>query len=774
MKITAPRTASWPLGVLLLVSLLTGCGGGGGGSSDGWYYHWSCNGDSECLVTNPTGQAIGTVGPVVGGCGSLMTFGSKFWNIPPATQACDHSPTTPPVPPTLTSLEVTPAGPSVALGGTLQFHATGHYSDGSAADVTSLATWSTNVVGICPDLCVAVIGPGGVAMTYATGSIGIIARLGTRSASTTLTVTAATLQSISVTPVDPSVVLGATQQFAATGHYSDGSAADLSSQVTWASGTLATATVAPGGLATSLAAGTSSITATLGAFSDSTALTVTMPVLRTITVTPALPSLPRTFRMQLAATGGYDDGTSVDLTAQVTWASVTTGVATVSAAGVAAGVAVGTSLITATKGTIGGSTSLTVTGATLQSIAVTPLHVACVAGTTRPFHATGTFSDGTSTVLASGPTWSSSATGVATVSASGLATCVATGAATITATSGAASGSVDLVVRLPARAAYVVNNTSASVSQYAIGAGGALSPMSPATVATGAYPSSVAVDPSGAYAYVANYGNNNVSQYAAGATGALTPLAPPTVSAGVFVWSVTVDPNGRFAYAVNNNANTVSQYAIGASGTLSPLTPASVATDVYSTSMAIHPSGRYAYVASALSVSQYAIGSDGTLTPLTPATVAAGSSGYDVAIDPSGRYAYVAGSTCISQYAIGPSGTLTPLTPATVGTGRYAASVAVDPSGRFAYAATCGTSGLVSQYAIGPSGSLTPLTPATVPAGACASAVGIDPSGRYAYVADSGASSVSQFTIGASGALTPMGAGPVASGNSPSYVLATW
>ena len=43
--------------------------------------------------------------------------------------------------------------------------------------------------------------------------------------------------------------------------------------------------------------------------------------------------------------------------------------------------------------------------------------------------------------------------------------------------------------------AYVANAGSASVSQYDVGAGGALSPKSPATVATGDSPFGVAVTP---------------------------------------------------------------------------------------------------------------------------------------------------------------------------------------------------------------------------------------------------------------------------------------
>jgi hypothetical protein len=83
-----------------------------------------------------------------------------------------------------------------------------------------------------------------------------------------------TLQSISVAPQNGTVAAGITQQFSATGHYSDGSSNTMSS-VTWSSGTATVATISSSGLATSLAAGTTIIQATSGNTSGSTTLTVT-------------------------------------------------------------------------------------------------------------------------------------------------------------------------------------------------------------------------------------------------------------------------------------------------------------------------------------------------------------------------------------------------------------------------------------------------------------------------------------------------------------------
>src|SRR5690348_17039687 len=57
-----------------------------------------------------------------------------------------------------------------------------------------------------------------------------------------------------------------------------------------------------------------------------------------------------------------------------------------------------------------------------------------------------------------------------------------------------------------ARNVYVTNAGDGTVSQYAIGAGGALSPLSPATVGSGSGPIGIAVTPNGRSVYVVNLG----------------------------------------------------------------------------------------------------------------------------------------------------------------------------------------------------------------------------------------------------------------------------
>jgi len=86
------------------------------------------------------------------------------------------------------------------------------------------------------------------------------------SATVTLTVNAApTLQSIAVTPPSPTISVGSTEQFKATGTYGDNSTQDITTSVTWASSNMTFATIgASSGLATGAGVGTTEITAKQG------------------------------------------------------------------------------------------------------------------------------------------------------------------------------------------------------------------------------------------------------------------------------------------------------------------------------------------------------------------------------------------------------------------------------------------------------------------------------------------------------------------------------
>src|SRR5216684_2634258 len=178
-------------------------------------------------------------------------------------------------PPILVSIAVTPASPSIAKGLTQSLTATGTYTDSSTQNITTSVNWTSSNTSI------ATIGLNtGVASGVAAGGpVTITAKDPSTSISNTaqLTVTAATLVSIAVTPASPTITKGATQQFTATGTYTDSSTADITNSVTWNSSNGAVASISSGGLATGLTTGNSNITATSGAFTSNTAALTVNP-----------------------------------------------------------------------------------------------------------------------------------------------------------------------------------------------------------------------------------------------------------------------------------------------------------------------------------------------------------------------------------------------------------------------------------------------------------------------------------------------------------------
>ena len=137
----------------------------------------------------------------------------------------------------------------------------------------------------------------------------------------------------------------------------------------------------------------------------------------------------------MTATGVYTDATTQDLTASATWASSDATIAAVSNAagsqGLATAVDAGTATLSATSGSIAGSTSVTVTAAQLVSLAISPANASLARGTTQQMTAIGTYTDATTQNLTASVTWASSDDTLAPVSnaagSQGLATAVNVG-----------------------------------------------------------------------------------------------------------------------------------------------------------------------------------------------------------------------------------------------------------------------------------------------------------------------------------------------------------
>jgi hypothetical protein len=339
----------------------------------------------------------------------------------------------------LVSLGVTPTSASIAAGTTVQYTATGTFSDTTTQNLTGTVNWSSSATNV------ATISSTGLAKSLASGNTTVTATSGTITGTASLTISAPALVSVVVTPANGVLPVGSNEQFTAMGTYSNGTIQDLTQSVTWYSSTPGVATIGAGGFATSVAAGNTTIQATLGAVVASTTLTVSAP-LASISVTPSNSTLAANASKQFTATGTLADGSTQDLSRTVTWTSSSPDIARISSAGLVTGVAAGSTIIQAIMGSISGSSGLTVSAVSLQSIQLTPAVAEVAATATLQLKATGHYNDGTAQDVTTSVTWSIVDPTIATVTSGGVVTGLASGSTTVNATLGSISNSLALVV----------------------------------------------------------------------------------------------------------------------------------------------------------------------------------------------------------------------------------------------------------------------------------------------------------------------------------------
>jgi uncharacterized protein YjdB len=325
--------------------------------------------------------------------------------------------------PTLVSIAVTPAGGSLTQGGTEQLVVTGTYSDGSKRNLTLAATYSSSnpaAVSVSGSGLVSAVGVGSGQVTVSVG--------GQTFTTPAITVTAAALTSIAITPATVNLAAGLTQQLTATGTYSDGTTKNITGTVSWTSAATATATVNAAGVVTGVLAGTTTVQAAAGTMTATSTITVSAPTLLAVTVTPTSAQIAAGTTQQLTAMGSYSDGTTRDLSNIATWTTAQPLTASVSNTGLVSGLLPSQNTVAASLGSLSGSSTIIVSAAVLKSLAISPSGASFASGVQQPYTLTGTFTDGSTQDLTSSATWTSTAPNVASIASStGIATGVTPG-----------------------------------------------------------------------------------------------------------------------------------------------------------------------------------------------------------------------------------------------------------------------------------------------------------------------------------------------------------
>ena len=350
--------------------------------------------------------------------------------------------------------------------------------------------------------------------------------------------------------------------------------------------------------------------------------------------------------------------------------------------------------------------------------------------------------------------------------------------------------------------------TGFSVAMYTVNScTGQFDAAKPASIATGyALPQQGAeqmvADPLGRFAYVANLVSNasdksTISMFTINSdTGVLTPTKPATVATGFFPQTIAIDPRGRFVYTANSDDSSVSMFTIDqTTGVLTATQPSSVSTLVTGEPLSdpsfltVDPTGRFLYVTVQLSdgaaVFMYNINqTTGVLTPTSPAMVYTGGIPFQVVVAPNGKFAYVVnnltgsgGLNGVWGYTVNSTtGVLTPTGQIAFPSGNGPTAVVVDPTSKYAYVVNRADN-TVSMFTIDQvTGNLTPNATATNPTGTIATGsqpfrIDFDPSGKFLYVTNE-QSGVSIYTVNSDGTLANAGTTGVIAGGLSTAITA--
>ena len=356
-------------------------------------------------------------------------------------------------PPAVASVQVSLNSGSIAV--LQQTQATAVLRDAAGNVLTGRAlAWSSS------NSSVATVDANGVVRGVSVGSTNIVATSEGRSASANIAVTAQQVSSITLSPSVLSTTVGQAATITATLRDAAGNVIG-GRQPAWSSASTAIATVSSSGVVTGVAAGSTTITASADGVSANASVTVAaagqpLPVMAPTTLT-----LPVGSAGNLTVSMRDPSGNTVPAT--FTWSTSNASVATVDVNGRVTGVSTGSATITATADGKSASALVTIIPVPVASVTLSPTSLALVVGQSGTVTATCRDAAG-APLTGRTVTWSSSATGVATVDAVGSVRGVSSGNATVTATCEGRTASASVAVSPVPVASVTVSPATATVS----------------------------------------------------------------------------------------------------------------------------------------------------------------------------------------------------------------------------------------------------------------------------------------------------------------------
>lgn len=308
----------------------------------------------------------------------------------------------------LTHVQINQISPTIPLNGSIALKATAFYDDGRSVDITSQANWTSD------DTTVATVnGATGLVSAVSAGTTSIGIEFEGQTHQRTLQVTNFSVDSITLTPINPLGVIGLTTPIYATANLSNGNTIDITQSVEWISSQPTVATINAQGKVSSLSTGTTTITAQLGSISSQITFTVSSLTISSIAIESLNATMSIGFQQQARAVATLSNSSTMDVTQDVQWSSLNTTISSVQNStpkGRVSSHAEGATTVRAQLGAHQANFALTVTNTSLSSINLSPSNTFLWQGEIKELKAIGVFSDASTLDITSQVTWSSSDT----------------------------------------------------------------------------------------------------------------------------------------------------------------------------------------------------------------------------------------------------------------------------------------------------------------------------------------------------------------------------
>ncbi|MFY8351458.1 beta strand repeat-containing protein [Pseudoalteromonas sp. SSM20] len=255
-------------------------------------------------------------------------------------------------------LVVYPTPQETPAGTEIQFKAHAYFSDSSNVDVTTLVTWQSL------EQSIAVHNGNGLFATLVEGVTTVQADYQGLTSTGELIVTAAIIESLTISPVSAELNVSETKQFKTFANFSNGTSLEVTNSSNWQIIDTSIATVSPSGLVTANQQGSTQVQAEYNGEIVLADITVTGKAIDRISVTPFLKQINEGETFNFQAQAIHPDGSFTNVTTLATWQSDNTGVATVITSGADGGLATGNNdgvaRISATYAGLTGNGQLTV------------------------------------------------------------------------------------------------------------------------------------------------------------------------------------------------------------------------------------------------------------------------------------------------------------------------------------------------------------------------------------------------------------------------------